>query len=389
MNRELDYTITNTIPYVVECSLRHPGVGEIGKSMVVGGKNSFSNPQSDSNVVRDGLDFLVTHFHDPPFPRTISTKMTGGGQVLVFSKEEAVLRFRESRFLDCRINAYPDYTGFSGINRQAPYFIFIDIDYSGFKTSEAHRAALSITLKNIKEKLDGGKPTVVWSGNGFHIYQPVEPIVLEQEEIFSKFDHPSRKFLKFAEQYLSNYKSDPSHNPSFKSCMIRIPGSRNTKCIQKTDSEVRILERWDGIRPSIKGSLLYDFYLSLATEKIKEIERQKEISKYHSNTTRTSNSIQWIDRLLQTPIEDYRKNAVSLILAPYLINIRKMSVIDTFSIIEEWLNKCASLRALDSNFTYRVKYALDTAVDSGIPPMKFDTLKQKNRLLYDKLCLYN
>ena len=95
--------------------------------MVVGGKNSFSNPQSDSNVVRDGFDFLVTHLQDPLFPRTISTKMTEGRQVLVFSREEALARFRESN-LDCRINAYPDYTGFSGINRQAPYFIFIDLD---------------------------------------------------------------------------------------------------------------------------------------------------------------------------------------------------------------------------------------------------------------------
>jgi hypothetical protein len=356
--------------------------------MVVGGKNSFSNPQSDSDVVSDGFDFLVIHFQGPLFPRTMSTKMTEGRQVLVFSKEEALTRFGESS-LDCRINAYPDYTGFGGINRQAPYFIFIDLDRSGFKTPEAHNQALSITLKNIEEKLDGGKPTVVWSGNGFHIYQPVEAIVLEQEEVFSKFDQPSRKFLKFAEQYLSNYKSDPSHNPSFRSCMIRIPGSHNSKCIQKGDdsnSEVRILETWNGIRPSIKVPILYDFYLWLANEKINELERQKKISKYESNTTRTSNSIQWIDKLLQTPIEDYRKNAVSLILAPYLINIRKVPVTGSFSTIEGWLNKCASLRTLDSNFNYRVKYALNTAVESGIPPMKLDTLKQKNRPLYEKLC---
>jgi hypothetical protein len=153
--------------------------------MVVGGKNSFSSNQSDCEMVRDGFDFLVTHFHDPLFPRTISTKMTEGRQVLVFSRDEALARFGESNFLDCRINAYPDYTGFSGINRQAPSFIFIDLDKSGFKTPEAHRLALSMTLKNIEEKLDGGKPTVVWSGNGFHIYQPVEAIVLELEEVIA------------------------------------------------------------------------------------------------------------------------------------------------------------------------------------------------------------
>ena len=151
--------------------------------MVVGGKNSFSNAQSESNVVSDGFDFLQIHFHDPIFPRTISTKMTEGRQVLVFSREDALARFRESN-LDCRINAYPDYTGFSGINRQAPSFIFIDLDKSGFKTPEAHHLALSMTLKNIEEKLDGGRPTVVWSGNGFHIYQPVEAIVLRTGRSF-------------------------------------------------------------------------------------------------------------------------------------------------------------------------------------------------------------
>jgi hypothetical protein len=374
---------------VIKDSLTPYCVEKRGKYMVVGGKNSFSIPPSGTmNAVNEGFDFLVTHFHEPLFPRTISTAVTEGRQVLVFSIEEALSRFRESSLLDCRINAYPDYTEFSGINRQAPYFIFIDLDKSSFKTSEAHDRALSITLKNIEEKLDGGKPTVVWSGNGYHIYQPVEAIVLEQEEVFNKFDQPSRRFLKFAEQYLSHHKSDPSHNPSFKSCMLRIPGSHNSKCIQEgvsSNSEVRILKRWDGIRPSIRGQLLYDFYLWLANEKIKEAEKQKEISKHQSNIQKTSNSIRWIDKLLQTPIEDYRKNAVSLILAPYLINIRKMPVPEAFRTIEEWLNRCATLKALDSNLNYRVKYALNTAIESGIPPMKFDTLKQRNRPLYEKL----
>ena len=66
-----------------------------------------------------------------------------------------------------------------------------------------------------------------------------------------------------------------------------------------------------------------------------------------------------------------------------------MPVIDALRILEDWLNKCALLRILDSNFNYRVKYAIDTAIENGIPPMKLVTLKQKNRLLYDKLCSYD
>ncbi|MFL6317261.1 MAG: hypothetical protein ACJ71K_19095 [Nitrososphaeraceae archaeon] len=41
---------------------------------------------------------------------------------------------------------------------------------------------------------------------------------------------------------------------------------------------------------------------------------------------------------MQTPIEDYRKNAVNLILAPYLINIKKLSYEDALNIINNWLN---------------------------------------------------
>jgi hypothetical protein len=128
-----------------------------------------------------------------------------------------VRAYEQSDFLDCRINAYRSYTEYKGINRHPPDFIFIDLDKSSFNTERAHRMALTATLKNIKEKLQGANPTVLWTGNGHHIYQPIGAFILEQEEIFSKFNQPSKSFLKFAEQYLSDNKSDPSHNPSFKS----------------------------------------------------------------------------------------------------------------------------------------------------------------------------
>jgi hypothetical protein len=87
---------------------------------------------------------------------------------------------------------------FQGINRQSPNFIFIDLDRSDFKTERAHKLALSLTLKNIQDKI-GGNPTILWSGNGYHIYQPVEALVLEQLEPLPRFDQPSRSFLRFAE----------------------------------------------------------------------------------------------------------------------------------------------------------------------------------------------
>ena len=70
--------------------------------------------------------------------------------------------------------------------------------------------------------------------------------------------------MRFAEEYLSNYKSDPSHNPSLKLCMIRIPSSYNSKCL--LDPEVKIIQRWDGYRPKIK-LLLGSFHAYLVDQK--------------------------------------------------------------------------------------------------------------------------
>src|ERR671937_1347387 len=100
-------------------------------------------------------------------------------------------------------------------------------------------------------------------------------------------------------------------------------------------------------------------------------------SGYHSPFR--SNTIPWIEKLLETPIDDYRKNAVSLILAPYLINIKKLSYDDAFNIINTWLSKCGELRQLDHNFNYIMKYAIKRSIKSRYKPLKFDTLKLKNK----------
>jgi hypothetical protein len=103
----------------------------------------------DTIKIEQGLDFILGHFEEPIWPRTIFTK-TIGKQYTVYSKEEAVARFKQSNLMDCRINAYPDYTAYHGINRQPPNFIFIDIDRSLFTTEQEFWAAVEQTSKNIE-----------------------------------------------------------------------------------------------------------------------------------------------------------------------------------------------------------------------------------------------
>ena len=259
----------------------------------------MDNKTISSCSIEEGLDFILSHFEDPIWPRTISTHITEGRQVLVYSKEEALARFKQANLLDCRINAYPYYTEWQGINRQSPNFIFIDLDSSNFKTDKEYKTAVDQTSKNIKEIL-GGNPAVLFTGNGVHIYLPVQGLIFEQEEIFSKFDHPSKAFLRFAEQRLTNNKSDSSHNASFKSCLIRIPGSYNSKCVGKNNgiadssTQVQVIQKWDGYRPEI-NPLLYQFYIWIAGKKIAELEElqkqtmmRKKIKKYNSAATSIS-----------------------------------------------------------------------------------------------------
>jgi Primase X len=237
-------------------------------------------------------------------------------------------------------------------------------------------------VRNIKDTL-GVSPSIIWSGGGVHLYLPVEAFVLEDESEFNKYGNPSRKFIQFAEQYLSNQKADLQHSRglSFNNCMLRVPGSINSKY----STEVIILQRWDGNRPKIKP-LLFRFDLYLLVLKANELQEAKKLDKKRSkyiNTKTQDDYIDWIETLLDTSISDYRKYAVWRILAHYLITIKKLSYQDSFNIIKEWLDKCNSTARLQGWSGRRIREYLDNAAQKGYFPISLDKLKIENRPLYD------
>jgi hypothetical protein len=198
--------------------------------------------------------------------------------------------------------------------------------------------------------------------------------------------------MRFAERSLSKNKSDPSHNPSFKSCMIRVPGSYNSTCVVKDkDAKVKVIQNWNGNRPAI--NLMYcDFYACLVNKRINNHQSttrgnrmmRGRYSNFRDSSNRSNSimTIPWIEDLLRMPIDDFRKNAISIILAPYLINIKKLSKADAFMMIRDWLNNCDAVKKLDSDFTYRIKYDLDRALKNRSKPLHLDTLKDRNPTLY-------
>jgi Primase X len=158
--------------------------------------------------------------------------------------------------------------------------------------------------------------------------------------------------------------------------LLRIPGSYNSKY----NEEVKIFQRWDGLRPKA-NTLHYHFYIYLADRKLKEFNNMQR----NPTESYRRNTIPWIEKLLETPIDDYRKNAINLILAPYLINVRRVSYNAALNIINSWLSKCGELRPLEQNFDYTVRYALKYSAKNGNRPLKLETLKMKNLMLYNLL----
>ena len=349
--------------------------------------------------IEKGLDFLLSHFNQERlFPRKIQTRKSEGRQIEVFSKQEALSQFEKSNYIDCKINAFPSYTEYHGIQRYPSDLIFIDIDRSNFENDKQFENALSKTLKNIKVKLNGAIPTVNNSGNGIHIIQPIEcPVILEQIEQFQKYKDKgfflSQEFLRFAEDNLSNGKADPGHHPSFKSCQIRVPNSINGKCLDNREKrlsnnvKVKTIQKWNGIRTPLTREFLEDFRTYLEQKITDQGNNNYNYKKKNNNNQNqyysNNNRIEWIEtKVLQTPISDYRKLAVGLILAPYLIVIKKLSYEESYKIINEWLMSCDSVRRLDFDPNYLINNSLKSSVKKLIPPISIHKLKTNYKNLY-------
>jgi hypothetical protein len=188
----------------------------------------------DDQQIQKGLDFILSHFHEPKFPRTISTAATNNIQVKVHNKEDALTKFRQANYLDCRISAYAPNADenpsaiarLQGFRTATPskLIVMIDLDRCNFKSERALFLALNVILKKIREKLGLESPTVIWSGRGYHIIQPLDTngIVLEYVKQFENIHQISQKFLRFAEWFLSNGRSDQGHNStvSYRNCML-------------------------------------------------------------------------------------------------------------------------------------------------------------------------
>lgn len=324
----------------------------------------------------------------------MSTDLSQGRQFTIYNEEQILNECIKANFIDCRLNAYPVLPSDGLVDLvQAPVIIFLDIDMiKGFRYEEALEQlnkALKQALTIIKKKLNGCIPTVLWTGNGYHIYIVLDTRPLELiTDLIELSNEPSKEFLKFAEIIFSNKKADNRHNHSFNSYLLRIPYTFNSKCFTKgKDAEVKIVKKFDTLAiPKIDSNLIREFRLYLADL---DIRNKSEASKVRRNKNfqYTSNMIPqsyvWIETLLQTPISDHRKHTLELVIAPYLIVIKHKLYDETYSIIKKWALKCNALMTLDPSFDTRIKSAITKSIQKGISPIRRETIMKNYPAWYN------
>lgn len=347
---------------------------------------------SPEHSCNEGLGYILCQVDDGQnqmWPRTISTKASQGRQIIINSRVEALAYFKAANYFDCRISAFPYWrptivSNFAGIkNVIAPKLIMIDLDEENFGYDEEELTrSLQKTLRKIKELLQGFNPTVLGSGNGYHVYIPINvTVVLENVKEFSNIEQVSTKFLRFAEWYLSSGKSDSAHNStvSLNNCMLRIPGTYNSE----NNAQVRIIKKWDGNRLDI--SLFIGTFCAFLKDQEIKLEKVTD-TQMQKASIKDGNIIVWIEKLLQTPIQDYRKYCIWRIFGPYLLNVRGLPYEDAFNTITEWLDRCSEQkRRLDFCPKSKISGGLRGAAKKGYFPISLERLKIERNNLFSLL----
>ena len=302
-----------------------------------------------------GLDYLLRHF-ESSFPRTISTLETENKQVQVYSRLEALQYFKKSKLIDCRISGF----GLYEIEHDKPNLIFVDLD---------DKSALNETLALFHKEING-IPLVLNTGNGYAIVQPIQIISFTNSTLRNRkiLDVP-KKFLQFAERYLTNSKCDTANHPSLKSCMIRVPYSYNKKSLlngkSREESKVLIHSEWNKIRCSVEN---LPFLRHLNKLELQLDQKQNRKFTNHGE-------IPYIEKLLETKVTDGKKRILDLVLCPYLVNVKKLSLQECENILSEYFGNSISKQ--------RISYKLKDVYKKGILPYSLKNMKINDSGLYE------
>jgi hypothetical protein len=245
----------------------------------MGMTTSISDKEKEKRVKKN-IRFILSHFNNQSYnyPKAIKTLKTKGNSVYIQNEKEIINYFLDADFMDCKINGYPLHYNNSK-KKIYPNFIFIDLDLSLCNICKYPDKKLDYILNETLRKIEkeiNGFPTVLWTGDGYHIYQPIEldTKVFDKEKnenttlrnnVEKEFSNQNNKnnkkfineFLRFSIKYLTNNQKNFDYNSiSTDYCFTIAPES----IASKTDNKVNINQKWNGHRANA-NTILKEFLI--------------------------------------------------------------------------------------------------------------------------------
>jgi hypothetical protein len=149
-------------------------------------------------------------------------------------------------------------------------------------------------------------------------------------------------------------------------------------------SQVKIVQKWNGTSKLLLHVLYSKFLAYLIDQGSKVVKHDNDTHTILSENAKSAyitrknskvskrKSIEWIDRLEQTPLPEHRKYCIWRIFAPYFINMKGLSFDESYDRIDQWLDKCNELKELDFDPAARINDSLNAASNTNYLPISLD-----------------
>lgn len=178
--------------------------------------------------------------------------------------------------------------------------------------------------------------------------------------------------------------------------MIRFEGARNEKTgyykslLLELPKEQPKIKQEDIILPkkiefwTAPDELWFYVYMNFVRKNIlleRKTKLTSNISINNSNNERT-NTIYWIDLILQNSFTDGRKRLIDLVILPYLLNVKKLNQEEALKICFDWTLKCHKLNPLklrnkimnENDILRYINYKIKHVLRYGLKPLSFKNL---------------
>ncbi|MEM3768945.1 MAG: DNA primase noncatalytic subunit PriX [Nitrososphaerales archaeon] len=288
------------------------------------------------------------------------------------------------------IELYDDPLSF---NRRIGWDFVIDLD--GDNLDDLKRCITAIIglleqfgIKSYKVKFSGRRGFhLIIDGEAFNVFE-------SQDEFINAYPHVPKLIASFIETALKPEQKrgvnfDDIYQPRRllrlayslheESGLVSIPLTLEKISIFKPrdarPENIKVSWDWLNIKPKLGEAWNLLNAISKWVKRLKDSDAAIKILRPLSS--KSLKRYEWIENLLNKPIDDGRHRILWLIIAPYLVNVKGLSIEKAERVALEYLERCNKVKKIEGNLRGLARYYVKYAKGQGLKPLSIKTLKEK------------